>query len=260
MFEWVRKPFQKAIEFLLGKLVNLPTQRYDDLEAQEHDWAFTVAGATKAELLADLRGSVERALTEGKSLGQFKKEFRDIVQRHGWQHKGDADWRARIIYQANLRTAYAAGRYEQQEQVTDTFPFRMWVHGDSRAPRPNHLALDGKVFRADDPFWTNHYPPIFAGAMAWGCRCRTRMVSRGQLERMGKQVEAPPQPGDLLEVTFPDGRKAAVRQSAILGNGLAPGLSRREGRQQVLQGILEKLPPELRGQLEADIARRNQNG
>jgi SPP1 gp7 family putative phage head morphogenesis protein len=257
MFEWVKKPFKKAVEFLLGKLVNLPTQRYDDLSAQEHDWAFAVAGATKAELLADLRRSVEESLTEGKSLGQFKKEFRDIVQRHGWQHKGDADWRASIIYQTNLRTAYASGRREQENEAADTFPYRMWVHGDSRAPRPVHLALDGKIFPVNDPFWQNHYPPIFGGVMAWRCRCRTRMVTQRQIEREGWQVEAPPQSGTLLEATLPDGRKVAARMPSVTGQSYVPGLSRQEQRREVFQGILDRLPPELRGQLEEEIRNKN---
>lgn len=256
-FEWRKLPFVRAIRFFAGKILNLPTQRYDDLDAQEHDWAFTVAGATKADLLADLRGIVDRALTDGTSLGEFKKQFADIVARSGWQHSGDRDFRARTIYETNLRTSYAAGRYEQQEEVKDTFPYRQWIHGDTRTPRPNHLALDGKVFPVDDPFWRNHYPPIFAGALAWGCHCRTRLLTPRQLERSGQQVEVPPQPGQILGVTFPDGRKGAVRQSEIVGNALAPGLSRREGRQQVLQGILDRLPPELRTQVEQDIQRRN---
>jgi hypothetical protein len=256
-FEWIKKPFAKAVEFFLGKLINVPTQRWTDLEAEEHDWAFAVAGATKAELLSDLRGLVEQSITDGLSFGDFKKQFADIVARQGWEHRGDLDWRARTIYQTNLRTAYAAGRYQQQEDVKDTFPYRQWIHGDTRQPRPNHLALDGKVFAADDPFWRNHYPPIFAGALAWGCHCRTRLLSRGQVERRGLQVEQPPQPGQILEVTFPDGRKGVVQQAEIAGNALAPGLSRREGRQQVLQGILDRLPPELRGQLESEIRNKN---
>jgi hypothetical protein len=48
-----------------------------------------------------------------------------------------------------------------------------------------------------------------------------------------------------------------VQQAEIAGNALAPGLSRREGRQQVLQGILDRLPPELRGQLESEIRNKN---
>ena len=56
--------------------------------------SFMVAGATKTDLLADLRGAVDKAISEGKSLNWFKTEFKNIVARHGWEHTGPASWRS----------------------------------------------------------------------------------------------------------------------------------------------------------------------
>jgi hypothetical protein len=247
MFKWAKLPFKEAISYFTGKLINFPTQSWRDMEAQEHDWAFSVAGATKASLLADLRRAVEKSISEGRSLQQFKDDFNEIVAHQGWDHRGDRDWRAKTIYSTNLRTAYSAGRREQQDDpdVIRNRPYRMWVHGDSRSPRPHHLALDGKVFPADHPFWRNHYPPIFGGQMAWGCKCFVRTLSSRDLERLGKdQADTPPQPGELLEVTLPDGRKAAARMPSPSGE-YVPGLSRQARQREVLQGMLDRLPTEL---------------
>ena len=50
----VRQQFQEQIDFLRRKL-NLPSESWRDIQSAAHDRAFVVAGATKADLLHDLR-------------------------------------------------------------------------------------------------------------------------------------------------------------------------------------------------------------
>lgn len=166
-----RKPFSEqvaAFRLRLGDLV--PTARWDDLRGNEHDRAFMVAGAVKADLLADLGVAVEKAISEGTTFETFQKDFRGIVERHGWHGwtgegtaKGEA-WRMRVIYRTNLATSYAAGRLAQLREGK----FRYWVyrHGGSLEPRPHHLSWDGVGLPPDHPFWATHYPPN-----GWGCSC-----------------------------------------------------------------------------------------
>jgi len=77
---------------------------------------------------------------------------------------------AKARAQFTLRTqgfqAYAVARHQQQMSGMASHPY--WKYetvGDSRV-RASHAALDGKVLRADDPWWKTHYPP-----WDWGCRC-----------------------------------------------------------------------------------------
>lgn len=80
------RPFAEQVAFFRGKLGRLvPTATWRDLLRAEHDRAFMVAGAAKADLLADLAGAVDKAISEGESLDTFRRRFADIVQRHGWQ-------------------------------------------------------------------------------------------------------------------------------------------------------------------------------
>ena len=74
-----------------------------------------VAGATKADLLADLAAAVDRAIVEGTGLEVFKRDFRGIVEKHGWHGwtgegtaKGEA-WRMRTIYRTNMRHVLYGG-------------------------------------------------------------------------------------------------------------------------------------------------------
>ena len=173
------QPFQEQVDFLQQK-VNLPTQHYDDLLKAAHDRAFVVAGAMKADLLADLHGAVNKAALEGKSIQWFKKEFESIVQKHGWEGwtgsdtKAGRDWRARIIYQTNLSASYAAGRYEQlmHPDLLKTRPYWKYIHSDAVSnPRELHQSWNGTVLKYDDPWWQTHFCPN-----GWGCRCRIMAV------------------------------------------------------------------------------------
>ncbi|MCW7140519.1 phage head morphogenesis protein [Escherichia coli] len=81
--------------------------------------------------------------------------------------------RLALIYNVNTRVAYNAGRYTQMMNNTDTHPFWQYVAVMDSRTRPAHSALNGLVFRYDDPFWNTHYPPN-----GWNCRCRVRPLSQ----------------------------------------------------------------------------------
>ncbi|MGT4071588.1 UNVERIFIED_CONTAM: F protein, partial [Aeromonas hydrophila] len=57
-------PFEEAIAFFRQKL-DMPSERWADVWRDAHNRAFIVAGATKTDLLADLRGAVDKAISEG---------------------------------------------------------------------------------------------------------------------------------------------------------------------------------------------------
>ncbi len=109
-------PFNEAIGFFRKKL-NIPTNVWQDMLRDEHAKAFTVAGATKADLLADLRAISNDAIENGTAMGEFRKNFDKIVSKHGWDFKGTPAWRARTIFNTNLRTAAMAGRWEQIQRA-----------------------------------------------------------------------------------------------------------------------------------------------
>jgi hypothetical protein len=165
------KPFAEqvaAFRLRLGTLI--PTAKWDDIQRAQHDRAFMVAGAIKADLLADLGAAVEKAIAEGSTLETFRRDFRQIVERLGWHGwtgegtKGGEAWRTRVIYKTNMATTYAAGRMAQL--VAGNFTFWVYRHGGSLEPRVQHLGWDGLILPPDHPFWASHAPPN-----GWGCNC-----------------------------------------------------------------------------------------
>ncbi|KAF5057826.1 Phage Mu protein F like protein [anaerobic digester metagenome] len=171
-----KQPFAEQIAFFRQKLGNLvPTARWDDLWKSQHDRGFMVAGAAKADLLADFASAVSSAIAEGKSIDWFRKNFDTIVARHGWAYRGERNWRSRVIFQTNVATSYAAGRLAQLRE----FPLWIYHHADGVIhPRPHHVKLDGLILPAEHPFWKKHYPPN-----GWGCHCYVSGASSDKAAR-----------------------------------------------------------------------------
>ena len=178
--------FDEALAFFRQK-VSMPSETWTEYQRQAHDRAFVVAGATDVALVEDLRRALDTAI-DGGGFDRFKAEFTEIAERHGWAHTGKPGWRARTIYDTNLRTARAAGRWAQMRdpEMLKLRPYWRYVHGSTRepiVPRADHVALDGLVLEATDPIWDTIYPPN-----GWGCSCGVRSVSRSGLKRLGKDV------------------------------------------------------------------------
>lgn len=207
-------PFDEQIAFFREK-VSLPTRAWNDLWQGMHARAFVVAGATKAELLADLRGAIDKAIAEGTTLEEFRKDFDGIVEKHGWSYKGGRGWRTRVMLETNIRTSYQAGRFKQMTdpETLRERPFWEYIHRDSVHPRPLHVKWGGTVLRADDPWWRTHYTPN-----GWGCKCTVAALSHDDLEDLGKRgPDAAPDDGTY---TWTDRRSGEVHE---VPNGIDPG-------------------------------------
>ena len=95
---------------------------------------------------------------------------------------GGRDWHSRVIYETNLRTSYAAGRWQQLQAVKERRPYWQYRHSlASEEPQRHHLAWDGLILHADDSWWHTNYPPN-----GWGCKCTVDALSDRDLERLGK--------------------------------------------------------------------------
>lgn len=229
-------PFQEQIDFFRQKL-NLPTEHYDNIVNDAHDRAFVVAGAAKADLLNDLRGAVEKAIAEGKSIGAFRKEFAAIVQQHGWEGwtgsdtKAGRDWRTRVIYNTNMQASYNAGRYAQLKDpdLLKSSPNWKYIHNDTVAhPRPLHESWSGLVLPHDDPWWDSHFTPN-----GYGCRCRITAVGAdaykghpapddGTYEKMDRNGEVHTLPkGVDYGFNYAPGASVQVQMTDFIANKVA---------------------------------------
>ncbi|MCD1634480.1 hypothetical protein K7H91_11925 [Martelella mediterranea] len=238
-------PFKEAIDFLSGK-VNLPTRRHDDLKHAAHVRAFSVAGVTRDDMLADFRKAIEKARAAGTGLKEFRKDFDAIVDRMGWRYNSHGKteeerraWRARIIYTTNMRTSYMAGRYKQltDPDVLKYRPYWKYVHSGALHPRKLHLSWNGLVLAATDPAWRIMFPPN-----GWGCGCDIEALSERQLKALGK--DGPDQAPDLRPYEDADPRTG---EPETRYPGIDRGWAYNVG-EEWLHGVV---PPELHKPIEA---------
>ena len=186
-------PFDEAIKFFQNKGYAISPESWRDVWQAAHAKAFTVARVTQMDVLMDIREEAQKALDEGISLGQFKKDLRKTLERKGWFAPTGEDaivtlpdgtvrkrltpWRLETIYRTNLQTAYSTGRHKQMVEVKAHRPYWQYMAIMDAATRPSHAAMHGKVFHADNPIWSRWYPPN-----GFSCRCYVKTLSSRQME------------------------------------------------------------------------------
>lgn len=128
-------------------------------------------------------------------------------------------------------------RYRHSEAVTE--------------PREAHLAWDGLVLHADDPWWTTHYPPN-----GWGCQCYVETLSDEDLARLGKDGPDTAPDKDIRQMLVGQAapREVSVPRGIDPGFAYAPGRTTQLGHavQHALRGTLTQTP-DIASQNIADI-------
>ncbi len=248
----LKVPWQTQLEFFRQKL-NVPTAYWDDIMKEQHDRGFMVAGAMKADLLNDLRQAVDKCLAEGKTIGWFRSNFDAIVKEHGWAYYGERNWRTRVIYQTNMLSSYAAGRYAQMSDPKRLKQQPYWVyhHGHPVVPRQLHLDWDGLALPADDPWWQVHYPPN-----GWGCTCRASAASKAEIDKNPAWRLADQAPDDGVDVQkLPSGEVVTMPAGVDYGWDYPPGATVAEQLRAKVESLKQTLPGPLKKDFMADMAR-----
>ncbi|MCX9038491.1 phage minor head protein [Citrobacter portucalensis] len=192
-------PPERVIAYLKNKGYTISWD-WEEVWQEAHAEAFTVAKVTRLDILEDIRRALEQALAEGKTGKWFARELTPVLQAKGWWGETEvtdpvtgelttvqqgSPWRLDTIYRTNMTALYSAGRWAEQMENIDDRPFGMYVAIRDSHTRQSHLALHGKVFRMDDPFWKAFYPPN-----GWRCRCSVITLTAAEVRERGLRPEA----------------------------------------------------------------------
>ncbi len=190
-FAFGGKP-KAAIEWLKAKKVS--TENYRHLTPSEIAKVYTIARISDLDMLNDIKQGMIRAAENGQSFHSWKKELLNHLAAKGWLHPNGHNGkeitdpntgeifgtprRLDNIYRTNMQSAYSAAQYQSYMGNIDNRPYwRYEAIGDERT-RAAHAAMDGLVYRYDDPFWATFYPPN-----GYRCRCSVTALSERDIQR-----------------------------------------------------------------------------
>lgn len=189
--------FEEAVLYF-GERVPVTREQFDAITEQYKGLAFTVSGYTKALMLKQFYDEILASLKNGGTILEFTANMNQFLKNEGYE--GLTPFQADNIYRTNIQTAYSVGHYEQMTDpdVLALRPYWQYDAVNDSHTRPSHLAMDGRVFKADSPVWDTWYPPN-----GFRCRCTVRTLSRRQIEQRGLSVEAEtPRAAELADGRF----------------------------------------------------------
>jgi SPP1 gp7 family putative phage head morphogenesis protein len=203
--EAIGLPPEAAIAYFRAKGYAI-TWDWQEQARTAEEQAFTVAKAMRMDVLQDIKEMVQKALDDGIAFQDFRKNLEPKLQAKGWwgrkvvEGPGGSEivqlgspHRLETIYRTNLQSAFMAGRREEQEANAEERPFLQYIALADARTRPEHLAMNGKIYPINDPIWKKWTPPN-----GYNCRCRTRALTPEQAEKRGGVSPAPkvePDPG-----------------------------------------------------------------
>lgn len=234
-------PPPEASRFLRNKGFR-PAFAWLDVEPEEHAVSFTVAKVMELDLLEAMRGEVQKVKDEGLPFDAFVKSWRANPKLTDWWGKRQMEdpltgelvdaqlgspRRLKTIYDANLRSARAAGQWERIERTKAAFPFLEYRLGPSEHHRPHHQDKAGLILPVEAAFWDEWMPPN-----GWGCKCWVRQVTKAEAKRRGVS-ESPEVPDKIWE-----NKRTGDRR--LVPEGIDPGWERNPGklRLQAVEALL----------------------
>lgn len=229
-------PPKEAMAYFASKGLAPADVRFDyrDTWRGQHAGSFVVAKAMQDDVLQLIRSEIAAAQAEGRSFRQFAAELEPALRAQGWWGKqvmtdpltGEEKvvqlgsmHRLRTIFDTNMRTAAAAGRWAQIQRTKRAFPYLRYRQIDRPTKRLQHQRFDGLTRPVDDPIWAHIYPPN-----GWFCGCSVEQITQGQVDR-GDAAVSPP--FDLDEVEWENdrtGRHEDVPRGVHPGFDVNPGM------------------------------------
>lgn len=183
----------------------LPSRVFNALVDFEKAKAGSLTGVWNTKFIEEIYGSLTDAFRGGQTLRDWLPRAQAILDGFGGDpgtriYSGDtwSSWYADLVFRTNTAEAYAAGRYSEMfnPEWLDKEPY--WLYSgilDGRI-RPEHQALDGRVFAKDDAEGRRFLPP-----WDYGCRCTAIPLTQADVDAGGYDIA----PGHSVTFSPPEG-------------------------------------------------------
>ncbi|ENX13309.1 hypothetical protein F895_02613 [Acinetobacter sp. CIP 64.2] len=165
-------PFLEAMRYAQLKKIVLPDEFYS-LDLRTRQYASTVSFLSSLEQINTVMQAVNKSIAEGSTFNDFKELVADsgIALPESYLDN---------VFRTNVQSAYAHGRWQQQQRNKAARPYLMYSAIDDSRVRPSHLAMNRIIRHIDDPFWLIWYPPN-----GFRCRCTVIALTEKQALKYG---------------------------------------------------------------------------
>jgi hypothetical protein len=213
-----------------------PSFAWQEIYAEEHARAFTVAKSAGFDILRDIYAALETSLKDGGTFRDFQRDLVPILQAKGWWGKQTvinpatglpelaqlgSTRRLQLIFDANMRVSYAAGHWASFERNKAARPYLRYVHLEGQEhPRLHHQAWHNVCLPVDHPWWDTHATPN-----GWSCHCTTQSLSARDVEALRSVLKFDPPPEDLQPWT-----NKVTGETRMIDRGIDPGWDGNPGK------------------------------
>jgi len=172
-YEQTALPWPEAEKAFVEKGI-LTAEEFYALAERLRGLAFTISQITSYQALVKAKTKLQQIITEGGTLADWRV----------WVDEQALPWTeayAQLVHRMAVLGSYSTGRYMQMNDpdVRAEFEYLMYDAINDLRTRPEHAALDGRVWRRDefpDEFWTPN---------GFGCRCEIRPLNDTMMNRLG---------------------------------------------------------------------------
>lgn len=165
-------PFLEALRYAQLKKIVLPDEFYS-LDLRTRQYASTVSFLTSLEQINTVMQAINKSIADGSTFEDFKDR---VVDKGIDLPESYLD----NVFRTNIQSAYAHGRWQQQQRNKAARPYLMYSAIDDSRVRPSHLAMNRIIRHIDDPFWLTWYPPN-----GFRCRCTVIALTEKQALKYG---------------------------------------------------------------------------
>ena len=193
----------------------LTSSEFAALEDEFKAQATRLAGVWNTKFVEEIQSSLATAMGDGLTVKDWLKSAQKLLDGYGgdvtvFSGQEFSAWYADVVFRTNTQASMAAGRYAQMFRPSRirAIPYVLYSAILDARTRPEHAALNGLVFRKDDPDARRILPPS-----SWNCRCMAIELDQVEVEEggysgtQGRSVDFEPEPGwsaDRVSSLVPD--------------------------------------------------------
>ena len=178
-FDPFNMPFQEAIKSFIDKTPIL-YETIEEITEEVRANCFWLKKSTDLEMTSRLFEHMKKNLENGGTLKQWIKDSKEAIEKLGLGKQG---YYLENVYRTNMFSQYSIGNYKQLKEDEKLFPYWQYHAVDDNRTTSICRTLNGKIYKATDPFWNIYYPPNH-----YQCRSTVICLSKDDMKEYGYKV------------------------------------------------------------------------